>query len=47
MELGHDDFGRRNPLLLMNIHRNTSAVISNGYRTIMIQHNINTITMTS
>ena len=37
MELGHDDLGRRNPLLLVDADRNAAAIVGDGARAVGVQ----------
>jgi len=41
MKLGHDDFGRRNSLALMDVDGNAAAIVAHGHRAIGIQDHLN------
>ena len=47
MELGHDDFRRRNALFLVNANRNATTVISHGNRRIRMDFDVHIVRMTS
>ncbi len=39
MQLSHDDLGGRDPFFLMNIHRDTAAIIPDRYGTVTVKSN--------
>ena len=45
VKLGHDDLGRRNAFLGMNIHRNAATVIRHSHRTVAVELNRDAVAM--
>ncbi len=40
VQLGHDDLGRRDAFALVNVGRNTAAVVAHGHRAVGIEHHV-------
>ena len=45
MEHGHDYFGGRAPFLLVDVHRDASAVVDNGNRVVRVDGHIDAVAL--
>ena len=46
VQLGHNDFSRRNAFFLVHAHRNAAAVVADGGRTVRVQDNFGLVAVT-